>query len=557
VLRISRLYSKSFIATAKVVVFRVWGRPMRLLVVAVYAGTLVLAAAAASFGATVSAIGALAPAVQGGPFPGVSTDAPPKVLSTTPTDGSTAVSVSARIGICFSATMNRTATENGFSYSDGSYLLGSANGTFSWRNQSLVDDCLAFNPDENFRVTATYALRLDASVVQDANGSLLDGDGDGTPEGSPSDDYRWNFTVEIEDETLPVVVATDPPDNTGDVAVTASLTITFSESMNTTSVAQALLFTDGRTTLTAANGTEEWTRGDEVYAFTPAESLAEGVVYRVSLNGSSARDRSGNLLDGNGNGTGGDNHTFSFSTAAPLDTTPPVIEASDPPDGKTRVSRRPVITIIFSEAMDRQSVEDAVTVSSGASPFRFAWPNPEVVNFTSVSPLAYKTAYVVSVASAAMDLAGNRLPGSYSFLFTTTPWIGTANGSAVERGRPIANASVALNDRETLTSASGTFAFEGVEQGTYVLNISEEGYEPYSEVVTIDEADHDLGAIPLRELPIDPGPLPWALVGAVAASAVLLFVLLRRRPKLEEAPPDDWRPTEAVAVPPEEEPPKP
>ncbi len=535
---------------------------MRLLVIAVCAGTLVVVAAATSLGAALEALGSPASALRAGPSPGGFSSAPPQVVWTDPTNGSTSVSVSAHIEICFSATMNRTATEDGFSYSDGLHILRAENGTFSWGFDGIPerpkDSCTEFNPDENLRATATVTVRLNGSVVRDANGTFLDGNGDGTAGGSPSDDYVWSFTVESVDATPPVVVATDPPDTYGDIAVTASITITFSESMNTTSVSEAFSLSDGATTLTAANGTGAWTLGDEVYSFTPAESLALGTSYTVTLNGSSARDRSGNLLDGNGDGTGGDSYRFSFVTTTHLDTTPPEIVATDPPNGATYVPRSPVITIVFSEAMGRGSVAGAIAISGGASPSGFSWPNPEVVNFTTTSPLAYKTAFTVTVSSSAQDLVGNRLAGPASFSFTTTPWIGTVVGSVVAReGHVIANASVALGGRETLTSASGTFAVGGVEQGTYVLNISKEGYEPYSAVVTIDAAHHDLGAIPLGDVPANPGPLPWIILGTVAAAAVALFVLLRRRPKFEEAPPPDWRPTEAVVVPPEEEPPKP
>jgi len=533
------------------------GEAMRLLVIVAVAGTLIVAAAVASLGGGVSAVGAVAPDRHGILPPRTSPDLPPVVRSTDPARESTGTSVSAHIRACFSSTMNRTATESGFVYSDGPDVRGAANGTVSWSTESLEDDCIAFNPDENLRATATYSVRLNASIVNDANGRFLDGDGDGIAEGSPGDDYRWNFTVEALDRSSPFVAATYPEDGAEGVAVTANITITFSEAMNTARVSEAVVVTVGTTTLTAANGTEEWTVGDEVYAFTPVESLPKGVVVRVTLNGSAARDRAGNLLDGDGNGTGGGNLTFSFTTALEPDTTPPGIAGVDPPDGAAYVPRWPVITILFSEAMDRQSVPEAITISHGASPVRFAWPNPGVVNFSTASPLAYKTTYTVSVAAGARDLAGNVLSAPFSFTFTTTPWIGAVSGSVVEAQRPIPNASVSLDGRETLTSASGAFTLEGVEQGTYVLNITGEGYVPHSEAVTIDASHHDLGAIVLQERPFDPGPLPWALVGAVVASAVLLFSLLRRRPGLDATQSDDWRPAEAVAVAPEQEPRKP
>lgn len=110
---------------------------------------------------------------------------PPTVTSTSPTDGSTSVSISTTIDITFSEEMDQASTENAFSIENG------VTGTLSW---NAAGTTMTFTPDSDLSFSTTYTVTVDGTAM-DLAGNTLDGDGDGTSEGSPQDDYSFSFTT--------------------------------------------------------------------------------------------------------------------------------------------------------------------------------------------------------------------------------------------------------------------------------------------------------------------------------------------------------------------------
>ena len=66
---------------------------------------------------------------------------------------------------------------------------------------SGYDNTVTVSPIGGDFTTITAAL----ASITDAGGNALDGDGDGTAEGSPSDDYGWSFAVHDRDELVVVL----------------------------------------------------------------------------------------------------------------------------------------------------------------------------------------------------------------------------------------------------------------------------------------------------------------------------------------------------------------
>ncbi|UCE37750.1 MAG: Ig-like domain-containing protein [Thermoplasmata archaeon] len=99
------------------------------------------------------------------------------------------------------------------------------------------------------------------------------------------------------------------------------------------------------------------------------------------------------------------------------DTWPPTIldyspEGSDVPIDTT-------ITIVFSEEMNRTSVEDSFSISPTTSGV-FSWQGISVLTFTPSSPLSVGTIYELSISRNATDLAGNNMTREYNWQFITT-----------------------------------------------------------------------------------------------------------------------------------------
>ncbi len=218
-----------------------------------------------------------------------------------------------------------------------------------------------------------------------------------------------NITV----DTPPIPYGT--PTGTG-VSISTDITLQFNESMDTASVNASFSYTDLVTTWGAADGSVAWSLGDTMMTFDPALDLDYETTYIVILNASIAMDLTGNYLDGNADGVGGDNYVFAFKTEvrpAVVDTTQPDVVDTDPEDEATDVPVDvPTIEIEFDEPMN----EDLINVDVDGVQTQESWDGNTLI-ITPLEALEYDTTYTVSITNAE-DLAGNSL-GTFSLTFTT------------------------------------------------------------------------------------------------------------------------------------------
>lgn len=470
---------------------------------------------------------------------------PPRVLAVTPAAGSTGVSVTANVAVAFSETMDRASVEDGFSYWDGTAMRNGTAGRFVWRGVSAADDTVVFNPHANLPFARAILVTVNASRARDAAGFTLDGDGDGTAEGSPADDAAWTFTTEAADTTPPTVLVVDPAPGSMAVSPSTAVRLTFGEAMNRTSVEGAFQLRDGVRTYGKGNGTFAWTTGDEEVTFTPGTNLAYKRMHTV-LVAATARDVNGNALDGNGDGTGGDPFASTFETAAQADTVPPHVVGTVPKDGATGVDRVPLVSITFDDAMDRVATEAAISLVrvDGEPPEEtpvpvhgFEWSAADhTVSFRPEAPLAWDAVHTVTVSQAARDDADLALERPFTFSFRVVVWRGSVLGRVADASGPVAGATVTLGERTTQTSATGGFELPNVAAGRYSLTVAKPGYETARVVVDVDPLDADperggidLGTISLlRADSVSPVVL-LGILGGIVAGSLLIGLWLRRR----------------------------
>ncbi len=100
------------------------------------------------------------------------------------------------------------------------------------------------------------------------------------------------------------------------------------------------------------------------------------------------------------------------------DKTPPTVVASFPQSGATGVSRSGPYWVTFSEPMDKESVEDAISIQPQFW-FTSFWRG-ETVFIAPYTLLSPQTTYTLRIGTAAKDLAGNALGGVFEVTFTTT-----------------------------------------------------------------------------------------------------------------------------------------
>jgi hypothetical protein len=108
----------------------------------------------------------------------------PHVMSTNPINSDMDVSVSTTITITFDEDMNKSATEAAFT------IVPGAIGSFSWPS----DDQMMFQPTSDLSPLTLYTVTIDATAT-DLAGNPLDGNENGSEDGSPTDDYSFSFTT--------------------------------------------------------------------------------------------------------------------------------------------------------------------------------------------------------------------------------------------------------------------------------------------------------------------------------------------------------------------------
>jgi hypothetical protein len=168
----------------------------------------------------------------------------------------------------------------------------------------------------------------------------------------------------------------------------------------------------------AVTGIKTWDGSAQLITFDPTSNLAFSTTYVVTLAGGAgagkAKDNAGNPLAGN--------YTFSFTTGAAPDTTPPTVSSSTPLNGATGELRGTNISVTFSEAMDKASAQTAFSIynPSGYNAGVFTWSaDGKTMTFNPDSTLPTGTYIYWRVNTAARDLAGNAMTADANRNFKT------------------------------------------------------------------------------------------------------------------------------------------
>lgn len=101
------------------------------------------------------------------------------------------------------------------------------------------------------------------------------------------------------------------------------------------------------------------------------------------------------------------------------DATPPLVVSVSPKDGEEEVPVNTSIIIEFSETMDENATENAITVLPSISG-EFDWSEQSMVlTLFPDTYLAENTTYTIKIDTTAKDLAGNALEQAYIWMFQT------------------------------------------------------------------------------------------------------------------------------------------
>jgi methionine-rich copper-binding protein CopC len=243
------------------------------------------------------------------------------------------------------------------------------------------------------------------------------------------------------DTTPPTLVSSTPNANSIDVPLNTQVRLTFSESMNTSTVAVS----SSNLTLGAAT----WSINNTVVSFvTPA--LVFDTVYSLNIAG---QDVAGNTLAAT---------TLQFTAL----TAPPTVISIIPANNATGVILTPEITLRFSRPMNKASVETNTLVNATTcSPWVWS-DNDQTAKCTLITPLVYDTNYTIAVSTNARSAAGGALQAEFMSTFRTLP---DTTPPALSSSTPSNNATnvafnsaIVLNFSKPMNQTSVQSAFSSV-----------------------------------------------------------------------------------------------
>jgi len=343
---------------------------------------------------------------------GPSSTAKPYVVSTIPQNNEWDVPLTTTIQVSFSKEMDRDSVESAFSINNGVGITG----TFEWSDN---DRTVRFTPTNPFQPGLSYEVSI-LTTAKDKLGLTLE---DSQDSDNTDGKHTWSFnTTSL---TNPVILSVFPIPKSQNVSRNTQITVTFSKSIDAGSFEGAFTITNSKGEFLGAAGTFSWSSDYKTVRFSPSTFLSRNLTYEIHISvmttpaNTAVKDQSGaylldqTLLDINGNSYN-DNLTYEISW--PFKTsemTQPTVTDYWPKDLETGVTRRPTISITFSEPMDTDSVEGAFVLSPeiGTSG-TFEWGEyNKTLRFTPYTTLKPITTYevLINIANSAKDLSGNVL----------------------------------------------------------------------------------------------------------------------------------------------------
>lgn len=215
----------------------------------------------------------------------------------------------------------------------------------------------------------------------------------------------------------PKIVSTVPVQNDSIYPGMQNILINFSRPMDKSN-AQSNIFISP-----AATATFTWTNGDKTLTISTSNFTFE-TDYQITIKGTFT-DKYGHPLDGNGDGTGGDDFTYNVKTKV-ADMIPPVITNVYPSPNSTNVELKPIISVSFDELLKTSTISTRIKVvknsdlSNASYILRYYTVNGKaVLNFFITTPLAENEIYTIKILAGVEDQFGNPTPVDTSFEFTT------------------------------------------------------------------------------------------------------------------------------------------
>jgi RHS repeat-associated protein len=320
----------------------------------------------------------------------------PSVMGVSPTNSETGVPVNAVVQLYFSKpVVPWTVTGSTFliTYGINSVLAGTISVSTDGQTATLT-------PSGQLNSFTTYYVQA-TSGITDVEGHALSS-------------FGSSFTTGLAADTSgPTVLTVSPANGANGTPANIRVDLMMSAPLSAASVgSNAVVLSAGGVPVT---GTVTLNTSGSILTFVPANLLAASTTYTVTASG---------FTDQAGNAVVPFTSSFTTGTSGVANTTVPAVVSVSPVNGASAVSTSSPITLMFNEAVDATTVNDAsvpISVSgiSGVLAGSYALDvTGTVLTFTPLSPLPGNSMVTVQVTSGVLDLSGNASNG-FSSTFST------------------------------------------------------------------------------------------------------------------------------------------
>ena len=224
--------------------------------------------------------------------------------------------------------------------------------------------------------------------------------------------------VSLISNVLLTVTSTDPAQNDSLYPGSNNITLNFSKPLNRTTFTSNIIITPDVSTDFA------WSNSDKTVTINTT-NFSFDTEYSITIKGN-VEDIYGHLLDGNGDGTAGDDFVLNIKTKV-VDVIAPVVVDVYPNADDTDVELKPIISVAFDELLNTSTIASGIKIirnstqsDIGYTLYRqYAVNGRTVVNYFIRTPLVENESYTIKLLTSLQDVFGNSLQNEIDFEFTT------------------------------------------------------------------------------------------------------------------------------------------
>jgi methionine-rich copper-binding protein CopC len=257
---------------------------------------------------------------------------------------------------------------------------------------------LLLDPTSDLSLSTVYRATIPAGAVKDSNGNSF------------AASSTITFTVAgVPDVTAPKVSTTDPTSGASTVATDKTVSVTFSEAIQSSSAYSSITLVDKTKTSVAFKATIS--SDGKTLTIDPTSDLPTGTTYTLTLPKSCIKDTSGNDL--------ATASTLSFTV--PVDKTAPAVSSTTPSASSTAMAKDSTMTVAFSENIQAGTAYDTITLkdASSNSITMTKTISGKELTIDPSSNLTPGTTYTLTLPAAAVkDSSSNMLAAQYTLTFT-------------------------------------------------------------------------------------------------------------------------------------------